>query len=63
MNDQYDYYCFEKIREASHKTEASSYEAESELCACARYLHAEGYETLSEITGANTLLASCRIVP
>lgn len=44
MNDQYDFYCFERLRERSASKPSIPLEADDVTCACADYLAAEGYE-------------------
>ena len=45
MNDQYDVFCIEKLRESlANMSEDGNQEADNVLCACADYLSAEGYK-------------------
>lgn len=57
MNDQYDYYCMETLGKVSPQT-GDPYEADNVQCACAEYLRAEGYETLSNYLTRKRVMAS-----
>ena len=51
MNDQYDIYCFNKLRERLANTLNATQQADDVACACANYLASEGYETaITELT-------------
>ena len=51
MNDQYDIYCFNRLRERSASKLNATQQADDVTCACANYLVSEGYEaTITELT-------------